>query len=186
MKKIALAAIAAAATLASAQPSFAQASGTVQVNGTVAAKCSAITAIAGTISLGELANANGTINAAFANNSGGLTRQFTVRCTGADPNLSVDAAPLVNAAVATPASGYTNTVHYTATMAVNKAGGGATSLANLSSATAATTGALGDRLATTTNNVSLAISAGATTDAAAVLEAGTYSGSVALTVSPAA
>ncbi len=186
MKKIALAAIAAAATLVSAQPAFAQASGTVQVNGTVAAKCAAITPISGTIALGELANANGTIEGTFAGNSGGLTRQFTVRCTGANPNLSVKASPLVNAAVTTPASGYTNTVHYTATMSATKAGGGSTSLSNLSSNANATTGAVGDRLAASANNITLAISAGTTADAGAVLEAGTYSGSVALTVSPAA
>ena len=186
MKKIALAALTAAAALVSAQPAFAQASGTVQVSGTVAAKCSAITPISGTISLGELAAANGTVDGTFAGNVGGLTKQFSVRCTGANPNLSVKALPLVNAAVTTPATGYTNTINYTATMTATKAGGGSTSLTHVSSNTNATTGAIGDRLSAAANNVTLAISAGTTADAGAVLEAGTYSGSVALTVSPAA
>jgi hypothetical protein len=187
MKTLAFTAMAAAAALV-ASPAFAQASGTVDVNGTVASKCATVGTIAGTISLGELAKANGTIESAFANNSGGLSRQFTVRCTGANPVLSVNASPLVNGAIATPASGYTNTVHYTATLSASAAGtGGATaSAADTSNVSGATTAALSGRLSAAANNVTLLISNGNTTDAAAVLEAGTYNGSVAVLVSPAA
>jgi hypothetical protein len=187
MKKLAFTALAAAAALAST-PAFAQASGTVDVTGTVASKCATVGTIAGTISLGELAKANGTVENTFGNNTGGLTRQFTVRCTGANPILSVNDSPLVNGAVTTPATGYTNTVHYTATLSAAAAGtGGATaSAADTSNVSGATTAALNGRLSAANNNVSLVISNGNTTDAAAVLEAGNYSGSVAVLVSPAA
>jgi hypothetical protein len=185
MKKIIFAALAAASAL-TATPAFAQASGTVEVSGTVAAKCSAVTPISGTISLGELARANGTVDSSFSGQTGGLTRSFTVRCTGANPGISVNARSLVNSAVATPASGYTNTVNYTATLTAATAGGQSASAADASATAGATTAALSGRLAAANNNVTLAISNGTTTDAAAVLEAGTYSGSVDVVISPAA
>lgn len=187
MQKIVFAALAAASALA-ASPAFAQASGTVDVTGTVASKCATVGTIAGTISLGELAKANGTVEATFGNNSGGLARQFTVRCTGANPVLSVNASPLVNSAVASPAAGYTNTVHYTATLSAAAAGtsGAVASAADASNTSGATTASLNGRLSAAANNVSLVISNGNTTDAAAVLEAGSYAGSVAVLVSPAA
>ena len=53
MKKLVWSALFAAATVAAA-PAFAQASGTVDVTGTVAARCSAVTPISGSIALGEL------------------------------------------------------------------------------------------------------------------------------------
>lgn len=188
MKKLAFTALAAAAAIAGATPAFAQASGTVDVTGTVASKCATVGTITGTISLGELAKANGTVEAAFPNNAGGLSRQFTVRCTGANPVLSVNASPLVNGAVATPAAGYTNTVHYTATLSAAAAGttGATASAADTSNVSGATTAALSGRLSAAANNVTLVISNGNTTDAASVLEAGTYAGSVAVQVTPAA
>ena len=186
MKKIAITA-AALATLFAGAPAFAQnASGKVDVTGTVAAKCAAVTPITGSITLGELANANGTIDAAFGNNTGGLARQFTVRCNGANPQISVNAKALVNAAAVNTPAGYTNIVNYTATLTANTAKGGSTSVADLSSGAGATTGLIGDRIAAAANNVTLAVSAGNTADAAAILEAGSYAGSVDIIISPAA
>ena len=70
MRKIILAALAAGSVMA-ASPALAQtASGTVNVSGTVASKCSAITPISGTIALGELALANGTVDSAFSGAGG--------------------------------------------------------------------------------------------------------------------
>ena len=184
MKKIAFAAAAISAVVAT--PAFAQASGTVEVSGTVAAKCSAVTPIGGSITLGELAKANGTVDTAFAGNTGGLTRQFTVRCNGANPQLSVNAKALVNAAAVNSPNGYTNTVNYTATLTAAAAKGTSTSVADLSSSQGATTGLIGDRLSAQANNVSLAISNGITSDSTAILEAGSYSGSVDIIISPAA
>ena len=93
MKKLVLSALVLGSAFAAA-PAFAQASGSVDVSGTVSARCSAVTPISGSITLGELAKADGTIDAAFSSNTGGLTRNFTIKCNGANPKVSVDAKPL--------------------------------------------------------------------------------------------
>ncbi|WP_106638921.1 hypothetical protein [Allosphingosinicella vermicomposti] len=185
MKKIALATVAALAAFA-AQPAFAQAAGTVDITGSVAAKCTAVTPISGTITLGELAKSTGTVDSGFGSNTGGLSRQFTIRCNGANPQLSVNAKALTNAAVTTASLGYTNQVNYTATLTAVGAKGGTATVTDLTSSQGATTGLLGDRLASASNNVTLAISNGQTSDSTAILEAGSYAGSVDVIISPAA
>jgi len=185
MKKIVLTALATIAGF-SAAPAFAQATGTVEVTGTVAARCTAINPISGSIALGELAKSGGTVDAAFSGATNGLSRSFTVRCNGANPQLSVNAKPLVNAAANNSPNGYTNTVHYTATLAATGGKGGTTSVADQSLATGATTGLIGDRLAAVANNITLTIGSGVTTDSNAILEAGTYQGNVDIIISPAA
>jgi hypothetical protein len=153
------------------------------VNGSVLPKCTAITAIEGTITLGELAVANGTVNSTFSNNSGGLTRTFTVRCTSANPGLSVNAAPLTTTASGTP--GYTGTVHYTATLTALKANSAdSTSVVDTSNTAGATTGSLGDRLKNDNGNVTVTVSNGNTTTGSDLLEAGNYTGTIAIIVSP--
>src|SRR4051794_41004007 len=121
MKKLVIAALATTAAVVATPAAAQTASGTVSVTGTVAAKCSTATNLNASINLGELALANGTIDTAFASNIGGLSRSFTVVCTSPNVTLSADASPLVNAAVVTPATGYTNTVNYTATLSAVKA-----------------------------------------------------------------
>ena len=187
MKKLFLAAIAASAAMAVSPAAAQTASGSVAVEGTVAAKCSATTPITGTITLNELAQSNGTVDQAFSAQSGGLSRSFTIRCTSANPGLSVNAAPLVNSAIASPASGYTNTVHYTATLVASRAGGGSSdAVIDTSNVSGATTGAVGDRLANSADNVTVTVSNGNTTTGSDLLEAGSYSGSIAIIVSPTA
>src|SRR3546814_3570456 len=74
MKKLVLSALIIGSIFAAA-PAFAQsAAGSVDVSGTVAARCSAVTAITGSITLGELAKSDGTVDASFAGNTGGLSR----------------------------------------------------------------------------------------------------------------
>ena len=184
MKKIAILVAAAAAVVGT--PAFAQASGTVVVNGTVAAKCTATDPISGTIALGELAKADGTVDKALAGATNGLSRNFTVRCNGTNPKLSVEARSLVNAAATNSPNGYTNTVDYTARLAAKGAKGGTTAISDLSLNAGATTGLIGDRLAAEANNVTLSISDGITSNSTAILEAGTYAGSVDIIISPAA
>jgi hypothetical protein len=184
MKKMIIAALTATSAFI-AMPAAAQpvaASGTVNVTGSVQPKCTAITPIEGTITLNELAVANGTVDSAFSNNSGGLSKSFTVRCTSANPGLSVTAAPLTTTSTGTP--GYTGTVHYTATLTAAKAGGGNATVIDTSNVAAATTGSVTDRLANSNDNVSIAISNGNTTNGADLLEAGSYTGTIAITVSP--
>jgi hypothetical protein len=183
MKKIVLAALAATSALIAVPAAAQNASGTVNVSGTVAPKCTAITPIAGNIVLNELALANGTVDTAFTANTN-LSLSFTVRCTGANPELSADANPLVNTAIVTPASGYTNTVHYNATLTALRAGGGSGSIVDSTTNAAATTGNVGDRLANLANNVTIAVSSGSTSTATDLLEAGTYGGTIDIIVGP--
>lgn len=174
-----------AATAFTAAPAFAQATGTMEVSGTVAQRCTAVTPITGSITLGELAKANGTVDTAFSGATNGLSRMFTVRCNGVNPQLSVNARPLVNASATNTPNGYTNTVHYTASLSAIGAKGGTTTVADQSLANGATTGQIGDRLAAVANNLTLTIGSGVTTDSTAILEAGTYQGNVDIIVSPA-
>ncbi|MEN3748255.1 hypothetical protein TPR58_13850 [Sphingomonas sp. HF-S3] len=185
MKKLVLAALVVGSAFAAA-PAFAQASGSVDVSGTVSARCSAITPINGSITLGELAKSDGTVDPAFSSNTGGLTRNFTIKCNGANPKVSVDAKPLVNAASGPSPNGYTSTVHYTATVVALGAGGGSTSVSDQSLSSGATSGQIGDRLAAVSNNLSLTVGSGLTTDSNAMLDAGAYAGKVEITVAPAA
>lgn len=185
MKKLIVTAVMLGSAFAAA-PAFAQASGSVDVNGTVSARCSAATPISGNITLGELAKADGTIDPAFSGNTGGLSRSFTIKCNGANPKVSVEAKPLVNAAATNSPNGYTNTVHYTATVVAMGAKGGTTSVADQSLSSGATAGQLGDRLAAVSNNISLTIGSGITAESTAILDAGTYAGKVEITVAPAA
>ena len=186
MNKFAFAALALAASAAVTGPALAQATGSVDLNGTVAARCSAASPISGNITLGELTKADGKVDAAFSGNTGGLSRNFTVVCNGASPRLSVNALPLVNASSASPPAGYTNTIHYTATLNAMGAKGGTTSVSDQSSSTGATTGNVGDRLAAVQNNVSLTVGSGVTGDSNAILEAGAYAGRIEVVVSPTA
>src|SRR5690606_13171 len=186
MNKTALLFAAAAAVASLSSPAFAQASGTVVVNGTVAAKCTAVDAIGGSISLGELARTDGTVDKAFASAPSGLSRNFTVRCNGSNPKLSVEARSLVNAAATNSPNGYTNTVDYTAKLAAKGAKGATTTVADQSVAAGATSAPLNDRLAAEANNIVLTIGEGMTSNATAILEAGTYAGSVDIVISPAA
>ncbi|PXA91948.1 hypothetical protein DMC47_24440 [Nostoc sp. 3335mG] len=185
MKKLVLSALVLGSAFAAA-PAFAQASGSVDVSGTVAARCSAATPISGSITLGELAKTDGTVDAAFSSNVNGLTRNFTIKCNGSNPKVSVEAKPLVNAASNNPPNGYTNTVHYTAVVTAMKANGGTTNISDDSMAGGATSNPVGDRLAPVTNNISLTVGSGKTNDSAAMLEAGAYAGKVEITVAPTA
>lgn len=185
MKNLIIAALAAGVSVFAVPATAQSVSGTIDLTGTVGAKCTAAGGLDASIDLGELALADGTVNSAFSANVGGLTRTFRVTCTSSNPQLSVDASPLVNAAIATPTAGYTNTVNYTATMVAAKAGGGIATVADTSNVAGATTVLVGDHLANAANNIAVRVSSGNTT-AGALLEAGTYNGSIAITVAPSA
>jgi hypothetical protein len=184
MKKIVFAALVAASAMA-ASPALAQsASGTIGVTGSVGAKCTASTEIAGTIALGELSRANGTVDSAFSNVSGGLSRSYTVKCTSSTPHIAVDAAPLTTAS--SGAAGYTGTVHYTATVTASKAGGGTEAVAHTTNVAAPAAKPVGARLANAENNITVAIANGFTATSSDMLEAGNYNAAIKVTVSPAA
>lgn len=182
MKKLILLAIPAALI---ASPAFAQnASGAVGVTGTVGGRCAALTPITGTFTLGELAKTDGTIDPAFPNNTSGLSKQFTIVCTSADANVSIQADPMLNAGDSTTGSGYTGRVNYTATTVFNLASGGTHSYIYGTSVGGTLSAPLGGRMANATDNVTLSISNGQTSNTGDLLKAGTYNGEIRITVSP--
>lgn len=181
---IAVAASACIATPALAAP----ASGTVDVTGSVASKCTTAAGISGTITLGELALDDGKVDTAFSSNTGGLSRSFTVRCTAASVQISVNSNALTHASDAGTANGYTGTVHYTSTLTAKKAAGGDDASAVYTTANtlpAATVTSLGGRLKNEADNVTLTVSNGHTTNAGDLLKAGTsYTSTITISVSP--
>ena len=179
MKKLVLSVLVLGSALG-ATPALAQATGSVDVTGSVAARCLAVSPISGNITLGELAKTDGTVDPSFAGNTGGLTRNFTVKCNGSNPKISVDAKPLINAAATNVPAGYT------ATLVATGAKGGTTPVADQSLTAGATSAQVGDRLAATSNNITLTIGSGLTADPAAILDAGTYAGKVEVTIAPTA
>ncbi len=183
MKKIALIAVAAAAF--SANPAMAQATGTINLTGEVTSKCFVEgTPIGGTHDFTALDASNGTMRTDLANAFG--TKTFTVKCSSRNPTISVKALPLETTAGAT--AGYDNSIDYNATVTVDKSGGGTTAVTDGSTDTIATTGTVGGtglaRLANSTNNVRVTTSGYATGSNTDLLVAGTYNGSIEITISP--
>lgn len=191
MKKLILIGLGAAAI--SASPAMAQsanASGTVQVTGSVASKCTAQdTGITGTIPLGELALSTGLVDSAFSNNTAGLTRSFTVVCTTANPKIEVSSTKLALSSDAASAGGYTGTVDYTSTLVADTNSGSsptATAIYNTASNTAPTSTTLGSgvRFKNAANNLRVTVSNGSTALATDLLKAGTYGSTITITVYP--
>ena len=184
MKKLLILA-AAASTMAIAAPAAAQtvANGTVDLTGTVQAKCTAAD-FTDAINLGELALTDGTVDSAFSGNSN-LTRAFSIKCTAGNVRIGVVADPLEEATDETTGDGYTGTVHYTATVVADKAGSG-TATADYATLTDTLeeTADLGDRLKNAADNIRVTVSNGVTSNTGDLLKAGSYSGQIRISVSP--
>lgn len=186
MKKIAFLAIAASAVIAT--PAMAQnVTGTITLNGNVASKCSVTSAPAGTtfaqtVNFGELAQANGTLRTGLAADFTTAAVQATVVCNTGTPTISVDANALANAT--TPASGYANTINYTATVTVARAGTTAATFSNATTAAALGATTVGGSLANSANNVTVATSGYATPAATDILVSGAYTGNIIIVISP--
>lgn len=193
MKKFWLAALA-ASTVTIAAPASAQvagtASGTVTINGTVSGKCSVVNATnvaqpdyTATVDLGELAQADGRLvtSASLATTFG--SKAFRVICTTATPGVKVEAAPVIISGGGTAPSGYANTVNYKAhaTFALTPSG---SQTVTDDSGGAATEDTLTGRLAGSGDNVTITADTFATPNSTDVLMAGTYQGSVVVTVTP--
>lgn len=189
MKKLLL--IAATATLGAASPALvssafaADATGTVNVSGTVSAKCADTGTSPVSIDLGELANSSGTVVSTFA----GVTHaNLTFACTSAKPTVTVAATPLKGPA--SPPPGYTNLVQYRATATAYLAAGGTNSVNPVvsTSGSALTTGTpvvLSSQLANAANNVQVDIDQPSSNGSLLVASAaGGYTGAVTVTVSP--
>lgn len=192
MKKLVLAALAASAALAAAPAAAApgDATGTVNITGSVAPKCfvlpnNAGNTFGGTVALGELAQADGTLKSSAdlstlfgSQNTAATTAQ--VLCTSATPNVSVNAEPLANTATAD--AGYDNSIDYNADVTFTRVGG--TTLVSDSTTNPASTAAtLASRLNGSGTNVSVATSGWTATG---VLVSGNYTGKITIVVSPGA
>jgi hypothetical protein len=175
-----------------AQPAAAQdVSGTITIEGTVSDKCIVTDPgdnpgpdFGGFIDLGPIDDTDGTLRnigtIAAANNLSDLS--FRVVCTTATPSVSVTAAPMVNPTGLVTA-GYANTVHFTADANFSVVGGTDT-FTVITDGTSTAGGTLTDRLATGADNVQVDLSNFRTPAPAEVLTAGTYTGTVLITISP--
>lgn len=186
MKK--LTTLALLATAAIATPAMAQtsATGTVQVNGSVAAKCTITSTAPASIELNELALSDGTVNSAFSNQTGGLTRNFTVKCTSASPTVSVSSTALNNTTDSTTGGGYTGRVQYTSTVVADKSPSGSvtTSYTTADTLPAASSVGVGAPLKNAADNVRVTVSNGTTTNPGDLLKAGNYTSTITIVVSP--
>jgi len=185
-------AIAFLALAAAASPAAAQSvSGTVTITGTVGDKCIVTDAgddpntdFGGIIDLGALDATNGTLRpiGTILASSNLANLGFRVVCTTAAPRVAVTAAPMVNPA-ATATTGYANTVHFTADANFSVVGG-TNNYEVVTDGTATAGGVLTNRLATGPDNVQVDLSNFHTPSATDVLTAGTYTGTVSITISP--
>lgn len=194
MKKIALLALATGSVLAMAAPAAAQTvTGNVTITGSVAPKCFVLpgagttfgTPVGTPISLGELAQADGTMRtnlAASVNASAALSAR--VVCTSGAPTISVD-ANAITAATATAATGYDNSIDFEASVAVTTTGG-STNFTNDSAAGAGAVTPIGGRLANNGgNNIVITTSnfrTGALTDLLAADPV--YTGTIVVVIAP--
>jgi hypothetical protein len=185
---IAVLVLAAAAAPAVAQDST---SGTITIEGTVGDKCIVTDSgsvldpdFGGLINLGQLDDTDGTLKDlgtfTASNNLDDLS--FRIVCTTASPSVTVTAEPMVNPSVNAP-DGYADTVHFTADANFSVVGGTDT-YSVTTDATPSATGTLSDRLATGPDNVQIDLSNFHTPEADDVMTAGTYTGTVSITISP--
>lgn len=202
MKKLVLAAMTAASMIALAGPAAAavgDATGTINISGSVASRCTVIPSGGGTsstfganVALGELAKADGTLQTTASLealfNAGGTAASamaFRVVCTTAAPTVAVDATQITTGAGDNATAGYANRINYQANVGLTLVSGSQTvSNDSANAATAAT--ALTGRLAGTGNNVVVTAQNFRTPAATDLLEAGSYTGQVVITIAPGA
>ena len=170
-----------AALLAAAVPGIASAttapgpvSGTVTVNGTVAARCQFTTGTA-TITIPELSDpATGNLLTSTVN---GQSANLVGWCNGTTSTMTVNASPILNAGTAP--TGFTNRVDYTATATAHPATGPVSatdgSADSPTAGTAATVGVF-------TSQIEVGLSAASSP--AGKLLAGAYTGQVLVTLTP--
>lgn len=197
-KTLLLAAIGAAAISGQASAQTVT-TGTVNVTGNVAGRCSVVPAggtatqsFSGTIALGTLDESDGTLATALENTTNaapGATPVTTrVVCTAASVGLSITSDTLASGSRLTaPDTGYANQIDYTAEMAVALAAGGEGTVAYNTSAGGAPSSATVGRLAATGNNVTVrAYGFQSRGGSAKLLVAGSYTSTITVNIQPAA
>ena len=195
MNKIHLIALAAAPALAMATPAAAQSvTGVVNITGNVASKCIVATPgnptgsdFGGTVALGNLAQADGTMATDLAsrfNGTAATNLNYKVVCNSAKTSVAVDADPIV-AATGVAQAGYANRIDYKASVAVTLVSGAGTPVENDSAAVATPAVTYNDRLAAGGTNISVTAANFRTPNAADILVADpVYTGKITIVVSP--
>jgi hypothetical protein len=183
MKKIALIAMTAMAAIAT--PAAAQTvTGTINLTGVVGPKCFVVpgngNTFGETVNFGALDAADGTLRPGLATDF--ATRSATVKCTSANPSVSVTASPLATGGAAP--TGYANTINYTASVAVDATGLNNGPFSDASGGAGSGALSVGSPLANTTGNVRITTSGYGTANATDLLVAGTYNGSIVVVISP--
>lgn len=198
MKKIAFAVLMTASAMAAAPAAAQQVTGTVNVTGTVAGRCSVIesnlekASFSGTIDLGRLDAADGTLRSELTSATSATPadlKKVTARvvCTSSNPTIGVSATKLAIAGAGDAATGYANSIDYVAALRV-KTSSASTPLAEVKYDTqnnsAAVTAQLGARIAGgTADNVEVNVS-NLRTAAGSVLNQGTYNSVISLSITP--
>ena len=176
-----------AALLALPQAAFAQqATGTINLTGTVTGRCSVVgggQAFSETINLGELAGPDGRLRADLTDASPDAIRSFSLVCTSATPSVELSAERLTTGTTA-PA-GYANNIDYTAQVAVLQASGSPPDITytTASSLPAPTNVQLTAPLANAADNVTIRVHSFGTA-AGALLVAGSYTSVIHITITP--
>ncbi|MFC7537263.1 hypothetical protein ACFQPG_07765 [Sphingomonas sp. GCM10030256] len=198
MNKFAFAVLMTASAIAATPAAAQQVTGTVNVTGTVAGRCSVIesglekTSFSGTIDLGRLDAADGTLrseltSATSANPADAKKVTARVVCTSSNPTIGVSATKLAIAGAADAGTGYANSIDYVAALRV-KTASATNPLAEVKFDTqnnsAAVTAQLGSRIAGgTADNVEVNVS-NLRTAAGSVLNQGTYNSVISLSITP--
>jgi hypothetical protein len=205
MKKIILAALAASAAFV-ATPAAAQVTGTVTVTGTVVGRCSVVTeaggagtgTFSGTLDLMTLDDPDGTLrdnleDSTAAAVADGLTVATRVVCTSATPTVEISATKLRTGDGTLGVNGYSDDIDYTAQVVVNTASGGLQDRhyntgTGAAPAGEAASGALTDRIAAgAANNVTVSVyDLAAENGNLSLLNAGTYNGTITVSIQPGA
>lgn len=185
MKKIIFLALA-ASTVAVATPASAQTvTGTIDLTGSVAPKCFVVpgngSTFGQTVAFGELSQASGILRTDLASTFG--TKTYSVLCTTANPNISVDSTALSTTAPA--ATGYDNSIDFEARVALTLVSTNAGPFVNDSSNAALVSTPVGSRLANGAGNIAITTSnyrTGAATDL--LVADPTYTGSIVVVIAP--
>lgn len=167
--------------------------GTVNVTGSVAAKCVVITggsgsSFSGSIPLGELAGTDGTLATTLSgstNASPAGSTQFRVNCNSVAPKVTISSTRLALTPTATAPTGYANVIDYTAALDASLSSGSTQTVSYVTAAAlpAATVQALSSSLANTANNLTVKAYA-LNTSSGALLMAGNYASVISITIEP--
>lgn len=198
MKKIALIALATSAA-AIATPAAAQVTGTVDVTGSVAGRCSVVlvaggagtSTFNGTIALGALDDADGTLKDTLqGTTSAAAAGSYSTRviCNSANTNIDITADTL-DTGSGTPPTGYSREIDYTAEMEVALApsGSGIVKYNTLTPVLADHTKTVGRIAAGAANNVTVrAYGFAAKGGVTSVLQSGDYTSTITVHIAPGA